>query len=190
MSKAGLTPLRVVEEAEQVADEVGLPNLTLAQVANRLGVRLPSLYKHVAGLRALELCMTVRAKRELVGVLARATAGRSGDAAVAAMCHAYRAWGKQHPGRYSLTIRAPRPDSPEDLQADADILAVVYDVLSAYELAHSDAVDAIRALRAAVHGFLELEHAGGFGMPEDVNHSFDRMITGLSTLLASWGADR
>jgi AcrR family transcriptional regulator len=189
MSRPGLTPVRVVEEAELLADEVGLANLTLAGVASRLGVRLPSLYKHVAGLDAVASSMVVRAKQELVGVLARSAAGRSGDAAVAAMCRAYLDWGRRHPGRYALTIRAPDPQNPADCQVDADLLALVFDVLAAYALQGSDAVDAIRALRAAVHGFLELEHAGGFGQPEDVDRSFDRMIEGLSKLLASWRSD-
>jgi len=37
----------VVAEAERVADEMGLAQLTMAAVAERLGVRQPSLYKHV-----------------------------------------------------------------------------------------------------------------------------------------------
>ena len=46
MPRAGLTPQRVVVEAEELADLVGLNRLTLAELAARLGVRLPSLYKH------------------------------------------------------------------------------------------------------------------------------------------------
>ncbi len=54
MPRAGLTTLRVVQEAEEVADEVGLANLTLAAIAPRLGVRIPSLYKHVGGMDDLQ----------------------------------------------------------------------------------------------------------------------------------------
>ena len=43
MPRAGLTEARVVEEGERIADEVGLPSLTLAALAERLGVRQPSL---------------------------------------------------------------------------------------------------------------------------------------------------
>ncbi|HJY03666.1 MAG TPA: TetR family transcriptional regulator, partial [Streptosporangiaceae bacterium] len=50
MPRAGLTEARVVDEAEQMADEVGLSGLTLAALADRLGVRYPSLYKHVDGM--------------------------------------------------------------------------------------------------------------------------------------------
>jgi Tetracyclin repressor-like, C-terminal domain len=47
-------------------------------------------------------------------------------------------------------------------------------VLASYRLAGPDAVDAIRSLRAALHGFVELERAGGFGLPDSVDRSYDR----------------
>ena len=53
MPRAGLNGDRVVDEAERIADEVGLANLTLAALAERLGVRQPSLYKHIDGLAGL-----------------------------------------------------------------------------------------------------------------------------------------
>jgi hypothetical protein len=44
MRRAGLTQTRVLEEAERMAGELGLSQLTLAGLAERLGVRQPSLY--------------------------------------------------------------------------------------------------------------------------------------------------
>ena len=78
MPRAGLTESRVVEEAERIADEVGLSHLTLAALAERLGVRQPSLYKHVDGLDAVRRSIAIRAKTELADILARAAVGRSG----------------------------------------------------------------------------------------------------------------
>ena len=51
--RAGVDRARVVEVAAKLADEVGLEALTLAQVAARLNVKLPSLYNHVDGLPGL-----------------------------------------------------------------------------------------------------------------------------------------
>ena len=69
MPRAGLTQTRVVEEGERIADEVGWSNLTIAALADRLGVRQPSLYKHIAGLDGLRRGIAMRAKGELAGVL-------------------------------------------------------------------------------------------------------------------------
>jgi AcrR family transcriptional regulator len=54
MPRVGLTHERVVAEAAVVADEVGLESLTLAAVAKRVGVAIPSLYKHRRPRRAEE----------------------------------------------------------------------------------------------------------------------------------------
>ncbi len=47
------------------------------------------------------------------------------------------------------------------------------------------AVDATRALRAAVHGYAQLQQAGGFGPPVDVAGSFDAMLDALVTGLVA-----
>jgi len=78
MPRAGLTPQRVVQEAGAVADATGLDRLTLAAVADRFGVAIPSLYKHVNGLDGLRRDLAVLATRELTAVLSRAAVGRAG----------------------------------------------------------------------------------------------------------------
>src|ERR1700722_2494764 len=160
MPRAGLTETRVVEEGARIADEVGLSSLTLAAVAERLGVRQPSLYKHVAGTDGLRRSISIQAKVELAAVLRRATVGRARGDAVASMALAYRAWAKQHPGRYAAAQRAPVRGDAHDEVASAEAVQVAFDVMAGYNLRADDAVDAIRGLRAALHGFVSLEGAG------------------------------
>ena len=185
MPRVGLTQDRVVLEAERIADEVGLPRLTLAALAESLGVRQPSLYKHIDGMDALQRGIAVRAKAELADVLARAAVGRSRDAALRAVCLAYRAWALEHPGRYAATVRAPAPDDPDDVAASTAAVEVVFEVLSGYDLDGEAAIDATRAIRAALHGFVTLETTGGYGLPRSVARSFDRLVDGLLAALAA-----
>ena len=72
MPRAGLNTDRVVAEAMELADEAGLDQLTLAALAVRLGVRQPSLYKHVASLDALQRLISMEGKVEAADVLAQA----------------------------------------------------------------------------------------------------------------------
>lgn len=178
----------MVEEAEALADEVGLPQLSLAALAARVGVQVPSLYKHIAGLEALQQQLATRARADLAEALARAAVGKAGPDAVVAVAGAYRDWARRHPGRYPATLRAPSPHDTEDVAATEAAVQVVFDALAGYGLTGADAVDATRALRAALHGFVALEAAGGFGLPHDVDRSFDRMVAAQNLALASWGA--
>lgn len=186
MPRAGLSPERVVTEAADVADELGYAELTLAAVATRFGVRLPSLYKHVDGLEGLRRGVTLLALRELGSELGRAAIGKSASEALHALADAYRAYARRHPGRYAATLRAPDPgDAQHQAAADA-ILDVVFAVLAGYGLTGANLVDATRALRSTLHGFASLEAAGGFGMPQDVDRSFRLLVGGLDAALASW----
>jgi AcrR family transcriptional regulator len=170
---------RVIVEAERIADEVGLTRLTLAALAESLGVRQPSLYKHIDGMDDLQRSIAIRAKIELGDVLGRAAVGKSGDDAIRAIAAAYRRWAIAHPGRYSATVRAPEPEDADDQVASATVVGIVLDILEGYDIHDTDAIDATRAIRSTLHGFIALESAGGFGLPVDIGRSFDRLVDGL-----------
>lgn len=186
MPRAGLTRARVLAEAERLADEIGLSQLTLAALAARLGVRQPSLYKHIDGMDGLQRGLAVRAKNELADILARAAIGRERRDAITAIAHAYRAWAREHPGRYAAAQPAPAADDADDIAASQAAVSVITAVLAGYHLDDDDAIDATRALRSTLHGFVTLELIGGFGLPVDVDRSYDRLICALVTALTHW----
>ncbi|MFG6401214.1 MULTISPECIES: TetR/AcrR family transcriptional regulator [unclassified Microbacterium] len=186
MPRAGLTRDRVGEEAAVLADEVGLGKLTLAALAARLGVRQPSLYKHIDSLADLHREIAVHAKRDLGEVLARASAGRSGAGAISAMSFAYRAWALEHPARYAASNQMPAAGDVEDEAVSLAAIQVIADVLSAYHLEGDDAIDAIRAFRSTLHGFVSYETAGAFAWSADVDRSFERLVQGFIVALTQW----
>ena len=53
-------------------------------------------------------------------------------------------------------------------------------VLRAWEKHGDDAVHAVRTVRSALHGFVALEAAGGFGLPVDLEASFDRLVATIA----------
>jgi AcrR family transcriptional regulator len=189
MPRAGLTESRVVEEGERMADEVGLERLTLAALALRLGVRQPSLYKHIDGLDGLHRSLAVRAKNELAYVLARAAVGRERGDAITSIARAYRAWALVHRGRYAAAQHPPAPGDADDETASQAVLQVITDALAGYDLHDDDAIHATRALRATLHGFVTLEIAGDFRLAVDIDGSFERLIKGLVAAL-QWTEDQ
>jgi AcrR family transcriptional regulator len=184
MPRMGLDAARVVDTAAGIADAEGLPAVTLARVAGDLGVRAPSLYNHVDGLPGLLRAVALRAVRELTAALRDAAVGRSGEEALAATARAYRDYARAHPGRYAATVAAPAPDDAEHRAAAEETVEVVLAVLRAWNLDGDDAVHAARTYRSAIHGFVVLEAAGGFGIPLDLDESFDRLVATLAAGLA------
>lgn len=168
----GIDRVRVVEAAGALADANGLDQLTLAQVAAQLGVRLPSLYNHVAGMAGMRRDLALLGLRQLYERMSRAAIGKAEDAAVIGVALAYRRYVLEHPGLYAATVRAPAAEDAELQQASKIIIDVVLAVLEPYGLADDRAIHAVRGLRSVVHGFATLELAGGFGMALDRDESF------------------
>jgi len=183
--RAGLSTAVVVAEAARIADEVGLDRLTLAMVAKRFGVAQPSLYKHVSGLDALLQKVSALAIAEMAEELATAATGLAGADALRAMASAQRSYAKRHPGRYPAAQRVPDSSDPAHVAAGEKAVGASFAVLRGYGLEGDDLVDATRAVRSAVHGFVMLEIAGGFGLPQDVDRSFGRLIEMLDLGLRS-----
>ncbi len=171
-----------------MVDEVGLSHLTLAALAERLGVRQPSLYKHIDSMAGLQRSISLQSKVELGDVLARAAVGRSGPGAIHAMSHAYRAWALRHPGRYQAAQFAHAPGDEEDEAISLAVVQILADVLAAYELEGDDAIDAVRGFRSSLHGFVALEASGGFGLTADIDRSFERLVQGIVFAVSRWTA--
>jgi AcrR family transcriptional regulator len=181
VGRAGLDKRAVVAAAAQLADEAGWEGVGLRALAERLGVKAPSLYNHVDGLPALRRELAVEAAHQLAQRFADAAVGRATDDALRRVAHAYRAFAHEHPGLYPGVLAAPDPSDEEWLAAAAAIVRILTAVLSGYGLSANDALHAVRALRAALHGFVSLEAQGGFGLPLSLDDSYARLI---ETLLA------
>jgi len=174
--RVGLNQASVVEAAVKLIDEEGIEQLSLGRLAERLGIRTPSLYNHVAGLSGLKHDLALYCLHDLLDRVLHATVGKARAEAIFALANAYRAYAGEAPGRYALTLQAPDPADQEVQAIAQQIVDVIRAVLAPYGLSEEDAIHAIRGLRSLVHGFISLEMAGGFGMPIDQDASFHWLI--------------
>ncbi|MFJ8748059.1 TetR/AcrR family transcriptional regulator [Streptomyces sp. NPDC102441] len=192
MARAGLTAERVTIAGAELADEVGLEQVTMSQVARRLGVKDASLYTHVRGLEDLRGRIALLAADEKTIGIAEATAGRAGRDALIAFAGAWRQYAHTHPGRYTATQTPIRIDPELAAEAPGPRRAVqlTYGMLRGYGLAEPDLTDAVRLLRSTFHGFVALEAAGGFTHGRSPQRSWDRSLDALHTLLEHWPPSR
>lgn len=186
--RRGLSRAVVVDTAARLADQTGLDALTLGAVAAELDVRPPSLYNHVDGLGGLRRDLALRGVAELGERLRDAAVGRAGADALGAVATAYRDYARERPGLYHALQRAPAPGDDELRAAAARLLAPVLAVLAGYGLGETDSIHAARALRSALHGFVELERLGGFGLDIDLGESYRWLVAALSAGLAAQAA--
>jgi AcrR family transcriptional regulator len=190
--KVGLTVDRITEAGAEVADEVGLGRVSMAQVAKRLGVKDASLYTHVRSLDDLRGRIALLAADEKTIRIAEATAGRAGRDALIAFAGTWREYAHEHPGRYAAT--QTRIEIDPELVAKATgprrAIDLTYGVLRGYGLTEPDLTDAVRVLRSTIHGFVALEAAGGFAHERAPERSWQRALDALHTLLERWPSEQ
>jgi AcrR family transcriptional regulator len=177
--RSNLTKEIVVQAAADLLNTEGLDALTLNRLAEKLAIRTPSLYNHVEGFPGLMRELSVLNARNLAERLSDAAIGQSGPQAVMSIMQAYRVYIKEFTGLYLSTLRASGTQdeaNPELQQQEARTVKVALAVMASFGLEGEDAIHAVRALRSLVHGFTTLEVSGGFGMPLDLDESFQRLV--------------
>jgi len=182
------TPERTSREAiiavgRELLEVEGLAGLTMRAVADRVGVKAPSLYKRVRDRDELVRLITEATINDL-GEHLRKVAAEPADAAsrVAALARAFRAFAHRFPAGYHL-IFAPgsastRPSRDAIVTSSAPLLEV------AGALAGPErALDAARTLTAWANGFISMELAGAFNLGGDVDEAFTFGIRTLTSAL-------
>jgi AcrR family transcriptional regulator len=181
--KTRLTRTTVVDAAVKLLNTEGPDALTLNRLAAELGIRPPSLYNHVDGLPGLQKELAVLNARQLADRLGEAAIGKGGPELFMDVAQTFRSYVKENPGLYMITLRASgKHETPDpDLMREEDrTLKIALAVVASLGLEGEDAIHAVRAFRSMVHGFATLEVAGGFGLPQDCDETFRRLVNALT----------
>lgn len=175
--RAGLDAATIAAAGAALADEVGFSELTMGRLAERLGVRTPSLYKHIAGQGDLHRRIAALAFDEAGVAIGTAIQGLARRDALAAAAGALRDFVLTHPGRYAATLGLT-PTGPDDpiMLAGRRGIGPFAAVLRGYDIPPQDMTHALRAVRSVFHGFAHLQASGGFQWSADVGESFEYLI--------------
>lgn len=174
----------IVAAARRILESDGLEQLTMQRVATEVGVRAPSLYKHVRDRGDLIRLVGNDTALELADRLDDATAGiLEPGLAITALARAHRAFTQSHPQSYRLLFA----DLPAGWRIDADANARAADALFwAVEglVGQDHALEAARTVVAWAHGFATMELAGAFRLGGDVDSAFDFGVATLTAAIA------
>ncbi len=162
----------IVAAGRDLLEAGGPSRLTMQAVAERVGVRAPSLYKRV------------RDRDALLGLVAAATVEELGERlaaaepTVAGLARAFRAFAHERPEGFRL-MQSLGADPAALERASAPVLRVAADLVGSEQ-----ALDAARLVTAWATGFLTMELAGAFRLGGDVAEAFEFGVARLSSALA------
>lgn len=172
--KTGLDKTTIIKVAANIADEKGIANVTLKVLAEELGVKSPSLYKHFnGGLDELNKELMLYGWRSLESKITKSAIGKAKDDAVMAICYAYRNFASEHKGLFEAMQWYNMYQSEEHLQATQGMVSIFFQVLDAYDLNEDQKVHIVRMFRGFLQGFSSIESHDGYGNPMSLNDSFD-----------------
>jgi AcrR family transcriptional regulator len=158
----GLTPRarEIVAAARGILEDEGVDALTMRRIAERLGIRAPSLYKHFPDKEALEAAVISAAFEEQAEMFERAV--EEGGDPLDALGAAYRRYALAHPHLYRLM-------TDRELRRDL-LMPGVEDRAgrTIYRAAGEDA-DRARAAWAFAHGMALLELTNRFPPGADID---------------------
>jgi len=151
---------QIVDASRALAEEGGASRLTMQAVADRVGVKAPSLYKRVRDRDALLALVAEATMDDLAQRLA------ASDGTLAGLAHAYRAFAKAHPQGFRLMFTVDVTASALD-RASEPILRAARDLVG-----EDVALEAARLITAWATGFIDMELAGAFRLGGDVDRAF------------------
>ncbi|MBT2640781.1 WHG domain-containing protein [Bacillus sp. ISL-41] len=176
--KIALDKNTIMIAAAELANEHGSEYITLAMLAKKLNIKPPSIYNHFDGLPGIKRELTIFSLEKLFNSLAEEAEGQArGEEAVMALSRAYLTFARSNPGLYEFALSAPDPADEYVHDAGKNIVELVVSAIRPFKLSEEEAIHAVRGLRSLMHGFSSLEQRGGFGMPLDLDESYQLAVT-------------
>ncbi|WP_420627671.1 TetR/AcrR family transcriptional regulator [Candidatus Leptofilum sp.] len=174
----------IVTQAWQLIEADGVEALSLGKLARELGIKAPSLYRHVGNKAKLLQAVNLHTSQQLVAGLNEAAEQASGDAKmqIAVLIHSYRSFALAHPHTYTLAFT----NTDDSLRPDENALEQLALPLQQLMTAVSGEEKSLAALRGAmalVHGFVMLELHGQLRRGRDLGADF---ATAVHAYLNGW----
>jgi AcrR family transcriptional regulator len=164
----------IVARASAMIETEGVEALSLARLAQAVGIKAPSLYHHFENKTALLRAVNLMTLEQLTSAISQSEAQAMGNAQarLMAICQHYRAHAQAHPALYQLAFSAEaRPEASALLALAQPMQMIIADLSSA-----AQAVRALRGLWALIHGFVQLEIGGNFQRGGDLDADFEASI--------------
>ena len=174
----------ILDVCVELADREGFQNISLKTVADRLGIKPPSLYKHFpAGLGEIKESLMIYGWNLLDIKIAKAVVGKSLEDALKTICYAFRDFAHEHPGVFAAICWHNSYTSELNGEITKGVISSLYAILGSLNFNDVEKMHILRCLRGFLEGFAMLELHGSFGDKVSLDDSFaygvDAMIAGF-----------
>lgn len=180
-----VTKENVIQAASDIADAGGLGSVSLKAVAERLGIRTPSLYNHIGSLDDLLRDAAHAGMRTMNERMAHSAVGASGESALKSVGAAYFGYVISHPGIYEIIQWANWHGNEETAALFEAYRDLVSRIAASFNLKPKKK-DAVTSLVLSVlHGYSTLNVVKAFENPgkaaAGLTEALDIALSGINT---------
>lgn len=169
----------IVAAARDLVEADGLEALSMQAVAAQVGVRPPSLYKHVADRDALIAAVLWSVIADLAAAL-RVDHAADPAETLRAIARRYRTFVHDNPVGYAALFQPDDRLGADSATTLADLGRPIVEAMARL-VGEAQALEAARTFVAWAHGFTSLELVGGFRLGGNVDRAYE---TGIDLILA------
>lgn len=161
-----------------VESEGGIDQVSLKKLATALGIKAPSLYRHIQNKATLLLAVNEMTNTRLFAALAPVLSDNTFTdpiSRLAAVAQALRNFAHAHPITYTLAFTTVTPDvrpAPEDQEQGV----LPFQGLIAEIVGEAQSLAALRGFWALIHGFVMLELHDQLRRGGDLDQAFAQSI--------------
>jgi AcrR family transcriptional regulator len=188
-ARARTSPAAIIAAARDLLEEGGLDAVSMTGVAERVGIRAPSLYHRFRDRADLLVAVATDVALDLGRALADAVARAGADPAMRldALAAACRSFALAAPRASALLFAGTAPGVAPTPDAQAEAAKPVLEVAQAI-VGPAGALAAARVLTAFAYGFVSMESAGAFRFGGDVEEAYRLGIAVLRSGLKHAGS--
>ncbi|MFL0252643.1 TetR/AcrR family transcriptional regulator [Clostridium neuense] len=187
MQKRNLTKEKIIQVTFSLADEIGLDQVTFQKIAEKLGIKYPSLYNHFNNMDDLKIKMTIYFLTKLNLEIMQRLIGKSGEAAIREFAFTYRDFAFENKTAYELFLNIKSTKNEEVYLLAKQTTDIINKILNFYVKDTTELIHKNRALRSLLHGFVSLSSFGYFQGKANLEDSFKIMIDDFILLISKSG---
>lgn len=167
----------LISLARNLVELSGPDALTLGALAERAGIKPPSLYKHFADRSAVLKAVEIEVLHNLEAHLRKKLRGTRPKERLFSLARAYRGWGKAKPHRYRTIYSGDAFNDPELRAACLFSAQPLFEELIAAGVSQARMLPLSRTLVAFMHGFVLMEIGNAFNLGGSVDDAFESALT-------------
>ena len=186
MLKNNINEKLILETSADIANDIGLENLSLKEIAYRLNIKSPSLYNHFEGLEKIKESLMLYGWNQIEEKIIDSAVGVSGYEALRNMCYAFYDYGIANKGVFSAMLWYNKYENKEFETTTSRLFNIIFKVMRPLNISDENINHIIRTLRSFLEGFVLLVNNNAFGNPVEIKKSFDLsleiIINGIKSL--------